>query len=53
MSFLVTTSKLKIFEVRDMMEVIICVVNGMGDKLYFLENIPMHSMCITLLISYN
>jgi len=33
--FLVTTFKLRIFEVKDMMEVVICVVNGMGYKLYF------------------
>jgi len=50
MSFLVTTLKFRIFEVRDMMEVVICVVNEMGYKLYFLENVP---MCIALLISYN
>jgi hypothetical protein len=36
-----------------MMEIGICVVNGMGYKLYFLENVPMHNMCIALLISYN
>jgi hypothetical protein len=36
-----------------MMELIICVVNGMDYKLYFLENVHMHIMCIVLLISYN
>jgi hypothetical protein len=53
MSFLVMTSQFKIFDVRDMMELVICMVNEMGYKLYFLENIPMHIMCIALLISYN
>jgi hypothetical protein len=53
MSFLVTTSQLRIFEVNDMMKLIIYVVNGMDYKLYFLENVHMHIMCIALLISYN
>jgi C4-dicarboxylate transporter len=30
MQFLVASSKLRIFEVKDMMELVICVVNGMG-----------------------
>jgi hypothetical protein len=36
-----------------MMELVIYVVNGMSYKLYFLDNVHMHIMCTTLLISYN
>jgi hypothetical protein len=53
MSFLVTTSKLRIFEVRDIMKVVICMVNGMGYKLDCLDNVLVHIMCIALLINYN
>jgi hypothetical protein len=53
MPFLIASSKLRIFEVKDMMELVIYVVNGMGYKRYFLENIHMHIMCTALLISNN
>lgn len=38
--------QIKIFEVRDIIEEVICVVNGMYYKLYFLKIILMHIMCI-------
>jgi hypothetical protein len=52
MSFLVASSKLRIFKVKDTMELVICVVNGLGYKLYFLENVHMHILFTALLICY-
>ena len=40
LSFLVITSTLKIFEIKDMMGPVTCVVHGMDYKLFFLKDCP-------------
>ena len=53
LSFLITTSTLKIFDVKDMMGLVTCMVNGMDYKFFFLKIAHMLIMYIAWLIGCN
>ena len=53
LSFLIKTSALKIFEVKYMMGLVTCMVNGMDYKLFFLKIAHMLIMYIVWLIGCN